>query len=275
VDAVYAKIKRQRLEPLRKVVSNDRLFRSVDVEFDSCIEYSPSTLLAEDEWYKVSDFNSRDFFPEFIGDELISTEIADLRKEEFEKIAVLLSFQGGDYYLQKVRPSSIVKKKAVAFGDVAVVESDANRIFVNDQPDAIYLPSKDGLIFKDLARISSLFPGIDLLYREATDDQVTDFLALDFVTADNFQVGDVSKPNRRRIALALATLDRLTKEERAQILTYTQSYMKDKLAFNDEGTSVLVSTDEDLKYLMYGIEQRFYTTEIGLEKRIANSVVTI
>ncbi|EAO7712372.1 ATP F0F1 synthase synthase, partial [Salmonella enterica] len=29
----------------------------------------------------------------------------------------------------------------------------------------------------------------------------------------------------------------------------------------------------ELKYLLYGIEQRFYTTRFGNEKRLANSIL--
>jgi hypothetical protein len=38
-------------------------------------------------------------------------------------------------------------------------------------------------------------------------------------------------------------------------------------------TSFEVGTEDELKMLLYGIEQRFYTTIVGGEKRIANSVV--
>jgi hypothetical protein len=37
----------------------------------------------------------------------------------------------------------------------------------------------------------------------------------------------------------------------------------------------LSSSDDELKFLLYGIEQRFYTTMFGQEKRLANSIQTI
>ena len=36
-----------------------------------------------------------------------------------------------------------------------------------------------------------------------------------------------------------------------------------------------IGSEENLKQLMYGIEQRYYTTPIGNEKRLANSITTI
>jgi len=35
-----------------------------------------------------------------------------------------------------------------------------------------------------------------------------------------------------------------------------------------------VGSENELKMLLYGIEQRFYTTPVGGEKRLANSVIT-
>ena len=34
-------------------------------------------------------------------------------------------------------------------------------------------------------------------------------------------------------------------------------------------------SEKELKELIYGIEQRYYTTEIGNEKRLANSVIKL
>lgn len=36
-----------------------------------------------------------------------------------------------------------------------------------------------------------------------------------------------------------------------------------------------VGSENELKMLLYGIEQRFYTTPVGGEKRLANSVITL
>ena len=36
-----------------------------------------------------------------------------------------------------------------------------------------------------------------------------------------------------------------------------------------------IETDSDLKFVLWGIEQRFYTTPIGGDKRVANSIISI
>ena len=39
--------------------------------------------------------------------------------------------------------------------------------------------------------------------------------------------------------------------------------------------SFIVKSNEDLSLVLYGIGQRFYTTPVGGEKRIANSVIKL
>lgn len=59
------------------------------------------------------------------------------------------------------------------------------------------------------------------------------------------------------------------------MLSYIESYCEDKLTYDKENKKFEVATDDDLKLLLYGIEQRFYTTPIGQEKRLANSVMRL
>ena len=59
------------------------------------------------------------------------------------------------------------------------------------------------------------------------------------------------------------------------MLSYIESYCEVKLTYDKENKKFEVATDDDLKLLLYGIEQRFYTTPIGQEKRLANSVMRL
>lgn len=138
---------------------------------------------------------------------------------------------------------------------------------INSEPDAIYFTQSDTLIFTNLATISSIFKGIDVLYKEATDQEVEQFLEEDFIElADDYNLAKVSKPNRKRIALAMEP------EERDPMLSYIHSYCDQKLRFDTDNGKFEIKTDDELKYLLYGIEQRFYTTLLSKERRLANSV---
>lgn len=95
----------------------------------------------------------------------------------------------------------------------------------------------------------------------------------DFISLkDNYDANKVSKPNRKRIALAMDSLKKLSGQERVDILSYIGDYCNQKIKFDQATKKFEISTDDELKLLLYGIEQRFYTTLFGQEKRLANSV---
>lgn len=100
--------------------------------------------------------------------------------------------------------------------------------------------------------------------KEATNQEVQTFLDEPFITlAKNYGLDHVSKPNRKRIALAMATLATMSDDDKTNMLGYIDEYCDKKLSFDAENSKFEVSTDDELKLLLYGIEQRFYTTPFG------------
>lgn len=95
----------------------------------------------------------------------------------------------------------------------------------------------------------------------------------DFVKLENeFSVDHVKKANRKRIALAISTLEKFDEGQKKGIFEYTNEYFPD-LKF--DGKSFEISNEEDLKNLLFGIEQRFYTTPVTNEKRCASAVYSL
>ncbi|XNJ75164.1 ATP F0F1 synthase synthase [Vibrio cyclitrophicus] len=273
MDHVLAKVKGLRKKPYFKLISNNGLFDEVQVDVSTCVPYDPDHNLDEDAWFKVEGFSKKNFCLDLLKSQFDSKEYDDLKKEQFGKIGFVFSVQGGDFYFQKVTPSLFIRRKTLVFGEVATIEEDANRLVINSEPNAIYFTQSDTLIFTNLATISSIFKGIDILYKEATDQEVEQFLEEDFIgLADDYNLAKVSKPNRKRIALAMDTLNAMEPEERDQMLSYIHSYCDQKLRFDTDNGKFEIKTDDELKYLLYGIEQRFYTTPLSKERRLANSV---
>ena len=113
---------------------------------------------------------------------------------------------------------------------------------------------------------------MDFLYKEATQEEVEEFLCEPFIgLSDGYEASKVSKPNRKRIALAVESFSQLEHHEKNQMLDYIHDYCEG-ISYDEGERRFSISTDEELKYLLYGIEQRFYTTMLGKEKRLANSV---
>lgn len=148
---------------------------------------------------------------------------------------------------------------------------------INEQPDAIYFKQSDTLVFRNLATISSIFKDIDALYREATQQETEVFLQSEFINLKNdYDANKVSKLNRKRIALAMDSLAKMSDQDKVDILDYIVEYCKETLKFDQTFNKFEISTDDNLKHLLFGIEQRFYTTQYGKkERRLANSIQTL
>jgi len=275
VDQVLAKVKGNGKKKFFKLLSDQTLF-DISLQGMGFVEYNPDHNLDEDSWFKIEQFSQQPYCMDLLKIEFVSSEYDDLPKDKFTNISYLCAIQGNDYYLQKITPSLFVTKKMIAFGESAELESGGRRVVVNAMPDAIYQKDSDTLVFRNLATISSLFKGIDELYKEATKEEVEAFLDESFVELSNdYGIEKVSKPNRKRVALAMSTLASMPTEDRDQMLNYINGYCEEKLKFDSENKKFEITSDEELKLLLYGIEQRFYTTPIGNEKRLANSVQTL
>ncbi|WP_370317185.1 ATP F0F1 synthase synthase [Pseudoalteromonas sp.] len=273
MDHVLAKIKGHSKRKIFKLISGKTLFNKLFVTDEACVEYAPDHNLDEDSWFKIDNFSEQPYCLDILKKEFDSKDYFDLSKDKFSSINLLLAIQAGDFYFQKITPSLFVTRKMIAFGEAAELENTEKRLVVNEFADAVYFKGKDRLVFRSLATISSIFKGIDVLYKEATNEEVESFLEEDFIElSGDFSSEKVSKPNRKRVALAMDTLAAMPAEDRDQMCSYIHSYCEQKLKFDKDNSKFEVTTDDELKYLLYGIEQRFYTTPLGRERRLANSV---
>lgn len=276
MDHILAHIKTRAKKRIFKLVSDQSLFDLVTVDLTACVPYNPDHNLDEDSWFKIEGFSQKAFCIDLLKKNFDAKDYDDLVKDNFSKIAYLFSVQGADFYFQKITPSLFVKRKVLVFGEAAELEKSQRRLVINALPDAVYFKAADTLIFKSLATISSIFKGIDELYKEATKEEVEQFLGESFIElSNNYSVEKVSKPNRKRIGLAMKTLEEMSVDDKTNMLEYIDGYCEQKLKFDQQNQKFEISTDEDLKLLVYGIEQRFYTTPFGNEKRCANSVTTM
>jgi len=276
MDHILAHIKTRAKKRIFKLVSEQSLFDPVTVDLTACVPYNPDHNLDEDSWFKIEGFSNQAFCIDLLQKVYDSKDYDDLTKENFSKIAYLFAVQGEDFYFQKITPSLFVKRKTLVFGEAATLEQSQTRLVINALPDAVYFKGSDALVFRNLATISSIFKGIDELYKEATKEEVEQFLDESFIELSNdYGVEKVSTPNRKRIGLAMKTLESMSADDKTNMLEYIDGYCEQKLKFDQQNQKFEISTDEDLKLLVYGIEQRFYTTPFGNEKRCANSVTTM
>jgi len=269
---LIAKVKGQKQTPFSKLISDENIYK-VDFKALQLVPYSPDHNLDEDAWFKIDNFSQPPFCIELIKKVFVSSEYNDITSSDFAKISYLCAVEANYYYFQKITPSLYATRNSLSFGEKVQLEKNAKRLFIQMLPDAIYDKAKDVLVFKNLVAISSIFKGIDQLYKEATNEEVNLFLQQPFIElASDYVCSKVSKPNRKRVALAMNTLASMPSDIKVKMIAYISDYCIDKLTYDDESSKFNISTDEELKYLLYGIEQRFYTTVLDDEKRLANSI---
>lgn len=281
---LIAKIRerRQRDPKYWKLLSIEEDLYTVDPSMPH-VPYNPATNLDEDEWFSLDSFSQHTFFLPFLKDEFNSSAYLQFREQDFSKLDFLFSYQGnGNFFcFQNITKSQLVRKKCIYLDGIFfsinreyVYSADSKSIPIHSIPDAIYQKDIDRLYFKRLSSITSIFDGISVLFREATNEETQEFLNNPMISLENgFNASNVKTPNRKRIALAMQTLSRFDDREMNELFTYIRQYCND-LRVVDERAFVIGSEDQ-LKALLYGIEQRYYTTPVDQEKRLANSVVSL
>lgn len=275
MDCVIVKVKRLKNDPYRKLLSDNKLFQDINIDDVDCISYDSDHNLDEDSWFAIKDFSSKPYcLPILKQDSFDSKDYENLERAKFKEINHLISIQSDGFYFQNITNSTFIRQKGIIFfGEVAELAEDSTRLIIKDLPDAIYFKDSDTLIFRSLATINTIFKGIDTLYKEATQAEVDQFLTEPFIKLGNgYNANSVSKPNRKRINLALEVLSSLSPDQKTDMFNYINLYCDSEIDFDEDNEEFLINCDNDLKSLIYGLQERYYTTHRDQEKRLANSV---
>lgn len=278
MDFVLARVKNERTTPYWNLLRNKVLFETIDLEAEECETYDPDHNLDDGCWFKIENFSKTSFCPEILKKDCSpkAKEYNALKRSQFTKIKYVIGIQGKDFYFQNFTKSNYISRKLISFGDTSVIEDDVTRIAIRELPDAVYFKDKDTLIFKKLSSITNIFRNINELYKEATKSETEDFLTNSFISLGNgFSSDDVSVHNRKRISMAKEVLSTLNANEKEKMFKYINRYSDEKIAFDATKNEFEVNSDQELKVILYGINERFYTTEIGQEPRVANSVLKL
>ncbi len=268
---LLSEIKDRNVEFLKVMSTESGVFDMPDLSDSQA--YSPAYKLEDSEWFKLDNFLSLGYENNLIRSTFDSTVYNQITESQYSKINYLCSKQGNFFLFLKMSPTQLIYKKWFRISSEPTLEINKPIIILNSFVDAVYDINADSLYFKNIARVKSIFRGIEELYREATRAEVDAFLEQDFISLDEtFTCNNVKTANRKRIAMAIDILTQFTRNNKRQIFQYIRSYCEDVPV---EGDAFLVSTDDHLKKILYGIEQRYYTTLIGNEKRLANSVLKL
>lgn len=257
----------------KKVLSNETLY-TLPIDLTNNVVYDPATILDEGEWFLISEFSLKPYFLRFLSDYSDSVAYNQLESDQTSNIDFICTCQNeNEFYFQRITKSQLLEKKVITIGDQFRYNANSKDIVIRDPADAIYIKSDNTLYFKKLSAITGIFKGIDELFREATTAETEAFLANDFIKLENdFCAASVKQANRKRIALAMEALSGFDDEQKNTVFNTVKEYCPQLIAENE---TFKIETESDLALLLYGIDQRFYTTPDGKEKRIANSVIRL
>lgn len=290
MDYLLAKIK-GRGAGFSMVLSGETVFDNIP-DFSNARTYDDDYRLHDGEWFVVNDFSTKSYCIELLNNDFDATVYSNLAKQLYRKIAYVISVQEGEdgnviYIFQNVTSSLLLsKQKFISFGpielgisgitntDQASLVNNENILVLKNSPDCYYVKAEDKLYFRNLSSITSIFDGINELYNEATDEEVQTLFDLEMVNLGaDFGADKVKIPNRRKIKEALIRYNSFSDEKKQLLPNYISKYCP--TLFDEETRKFNINSEKELTELLNGMNQRYYTTEIDEEKRLANSITVV
>lgn len=258
-----------------KLISDEIIFELPE-DLNNPHVYDTNYKLEDDEWFGISSFSSSDYCIELLTNDFTSAEYLQIETNDYSYLKYLCSHQDDRYFhFQKLTPKQTIKRKWFKIDNEPQLMDNDPIIVLKTYADAIYCMENDILYFKRISSLSSIFPDIIELYREATQEDTERFLENSFINlSEDYEAVKVKSANRKRIAMAMDTMRNFTVSDKEFIYGYIKEYCED-LDFSDNDKNFEIGSEENLKQLLFGIEQRYYTTHLGNEKRLANSVTAI
>ena len=271
---LLAKLKGKR-GGIRRVISQNAEFLALP-NFQNAHPYSPRRITERDEWYTLKQASIKKYenpFRELIdGQRLNTIRYGQITVPEYQAVHYFC-FTSKDYFLfQKITPSQMLKKKWLSISEEPKFQNTQKIIILNEYVDAAINRKCGTLYFKDIGRIKDLYIGIEELYREATQEEVQSFIKQDFLElTDGYTIEKIKTKNRKLIALVIDKIQQFSGEDKRVLLKYGKEYLPQNIKKN----KFVAKSEDDLKNILYLIDERFYKGPISSEKMLANSVTTI
>ena len=238
-------------------IFNDQVVYGVP-SFDNCIEYDDERKLEDDQWFCIDAFSNKDYCPEYLKNPLQSL-YSSIERNDYKRIDYIFGTMDNENILWflNVTPGRYIKNPIIQL--------------LNNEPKLIENESDvDKLYFKNLSLITSLFKGIEVLFREATNDEVTEFLESAIVDmGEGYESDMIKTQNRKRLKAAKEKYESFSDEQKLLLDEYLHDYCPE-LEKTDNGYKV--NNEVEMTKLLNGINQRYYTTPVDKERRLANSV---
>ncbi len=225
--------------------------------------------LAEGEWYFVvpTEEQKEQMFDGYVSD-IASAGLDTLAPEHFKEISTMyVDADGGEKLFTKMSSRYILRaqKSLVLAEKKSQIVEQGNSILLTGEVDAYWTGSR--LYFKKFTTIRSLFPGIQKMYKELTENEANEFLSSElFELKDEMSIDFISLRNRNKIASIVMnkSVDLKDPEVCEKYLEYAKDYNLDLEI--DQGKIALIDNSDVGKVISLLVES-YYTTEINKERR--------
>lgn len=259
------------------LTSTEEIYSSQLLSLEHNCPFTEGTELDDDEWFKIELFNKKDYCLPILLEDIASTQYDQLQESKYSDLDYLVAVQdsGNTFCFQRITSQSILKRKVLSLSQAPAIHKMEKTILLEDIPHAIYKKDENCLYFKRLSTLTPIFKGIDSLYREATHDEATAFMSSSFMdTARQIDIGKISSANLKRIHAASEKLSSLTDKQREKILNYIHKYKSD-IPYDATTNKYTITSNTELQFLLWGIEERYFSTITKKERRVARSVMRL
>ena len=270
---VIAKLKRRgRSTEAFCQIFNDKVVYAVPF-FDNSIEYDDERKLEDGQWFFVEEFVQQEYCPDYLKKPL-QPIYSSIERDDYNKIDYIFGTMEEERFIWflNVTPGRYIKNPLIQLlnNEPKLIEDNSNILELSSEPNAYFDVQDRKLYFKNLSLITSIFKGIEVLYREATNDEVNEFIASSIVEmGDGYDSDMIKTQNRKRLKAAKEKYDSFNSDQKVLLDDYLHNYCPE-LEKTDNGYRV--NNEEEMTKLLNGINQRYYTTPIDNERRLANSV---
>ena len=274
MNQIIAKLKQSKdQKSYRKVLStDDNIFEDVLGNTDTFefAEYTATRNPEENLWFYIEDFSSQPYANSLAIPDCQSSELSNLKKSELDKVDLLTIDNRKCIFYQRITKSRQITKKGIFFfSSEFQYQPECPILIFNPYPDAIYEKATNRLYFQKLSAISNIFGGINELYKEASDEETNNFLKCNFIQcAEGFNCKSVNIPNRKKITQVTEKLKELSPTQINKLLDYTKKYCPNICAQNRK---YQINNDKELKQLLDGLCENYYTKPVSNEKTLAHS----
>ena len=228
-----------------------------------------SRSLAENEWYFITPTEERkeEMLSEYVS-EGTGTMLDPMHPEHYKEIRVMYVATGTDKLFTKIGTRHMSQaQKQIAFSEKekSQIIEQSNAILITGEVDAYWDGTR--LYFKKFPTVRSLFPGIQKVFREMTEQKTNEFLSSPlFELKEEMSSDFISLKNRRLINTLVEskTIDFNDPEAYEKYVEYAKQYNLDLEIENDK---IALIDNSDINKVLGLFSEIFYTSEINKEKR--------